>query len=100
MGKPLYIFFRALNFTDDDDRSHKSSEGCLALYLEAEFNAHPDQASHCNEDPELEPNREIQMLNDHQVIKTSHNSHSIRNLHKTFYTYQDYYVPDLKAKSN
>jgi hypothetical protein len=55
LNKPLYVFFRALNFTDDEDRGHKQSEGCLALYLEAEFNAHPEQAKHCNDDERLEP---------------------------------------------
>lgn len=36
LEKPLYIFFRALNFTDDGT-GHKANEGCLTLYMEAEF---------------------------------------------------------------
>lgn len=36
LADPLYIFFRALNFTDDG-AGHKAAEGCLALYMEAEF---------------------------------------------------------------
>jgi hypothetical protein len=37
LSRPLYIFFRALNFTDDDGEGHKAMDGCLALFLEAEF---------------------------------------------------------------
>lgn len=36
LNKNMYIFFRALNFTDDGT-GHKANEGCLTLYLEAEF---------------------------------------------------------------
>ena len=32
LEKPLYIFFRALNFTDDGT-GHKANEGCLTLYM-------------------------------------------------------------------
>jgi len=39
LEKPLYIFFRALNFTDEDGAGHKDREGCLALYIELEFKA-------------------------------------------------------------
>jgi len=34
----LYIFFRALNFTDDGS-GHEANEGCLSLYMEIEFSA-------------------------------------------------------------
>lgn len=37
LDAPLYIFFRALNFSDDGE-GHESSEGCLSLYMEIEFN--------------------------------------------------------------
>jgi len=38
LKKPLYIFFRALNFTDDGT-GHRANEGCLTLFLEAEYRA-------------------------------------------------------------
>ena len=37
VSRPLYVFFRALNFTDDDGEGHAAMDGCLALYLEVEF---------------------------------------------------------------
>lgn len=40
-SKPLYIFFRALNFTDNGAGTVK--EGCLSLYLEAEFRKSPGE---------------------------------------------------------
>jgi hypothetical protein len=52
IDQPLYIFVRALNFTDEDGSGHKSSDGCLALYFEIEYRA----SSHeCYNDPTLSP---------------------------------------------
>lgn len=39
VGKNLYVFFRALNFTDEDGANHRKSDGCLALFMEIEFRA-------------------------------------------------------------
>ena len=36
LSNPLFVFFRALNFTEGDN-GHKATEGCLAIYIEAEF---------------------------------------------------------------
>lgn len=36
VDKPLYVFFRALNFTDDGT-GHAAAEGCLTLFMEVEF---------------------------------------------------------------
>jgi len=58
LSKSLYIFFRALNFTDDGS-GHKAGEGCLTLYLEAEYRS---QRSECRDDPVLQPSEEIQAL--------------------------------------
>jgi hypothetical protein len=58
LKKPLYIFFRALNFSDDGS-GHRASEGCLTLFLEAEYRA---QRSECRHDPALSPSTEIQTL--------------------------------------
>jgi hypothetical protein len=49
LDKSLYIFFRALNFTDDGT-SHKAAEGCLSLYMEAEFR---QTMPSCRSDPHL-----------------------------------------------
>jgi len=39
LDKDLYVFVRALNFTDEDGINHKSSDGCLALFMEIEYRA-------------------------------------------------------------
>jgi hypothetical protein len=44
LWKPLYIFFRALNFTED--LNGDNTEGCLALYLEIEFRAASIECKH------------------------------------------------------
>jgi hypothetical protein len=46
--KPLYVFFRALNFTEGGGTQSGSSgrEGCLALYLEVEFQASSGDCGH------------------------------------------------------
>ena len=48
VGKNMYVFVRALNFTDEDGANHESSDGCLALFMEIEFRA---GKTHCNNDP-------------------------------------------------
>jgi len=48
-GHPVYVFFRALNFSDDGT-GHKAAEGCLTLFIEAEFR--PD-AGDCRHSPAL-----------------------------------------------
>lgn len=58
LHKPLYIFFRALNFSDDGS-GHRAREGCLTLFLEAEYMA---RKSECRHDPALPPASEIQTL--------------------------------------
>jgi len=55
LSNPLYVFFRALNFTDDGE-AHKAAEGCLAIYMEAEFRP---QASECKHNPALESSSAI-----------------------------------------
>ena len=55
LKKSLYIFFRALNFSDDGS-GHRAGEGCLTLFLEAEYRAH---RSECRHDPALSPSTEI-----------------------------------------
>lgn len=60
LHKPLYVFFRALNFTDDGS-GHHGREGCLALYLEAEFrSAVPDCGRHAS----LQPSSQVAVLKD------------------------------------
>lgn len=34
VDRPLYFFFRTLNFTED---GQSQTEGCISLYMEAEF---------------------------------------------------------------
>ena len=58
--KPLYVFFRALNFTDDGS-GHQGREGCLALYLEVEFQA---STGTCGNHPSLQPSSQIAVLKD------------------------------------
>lgn len=97
LEKPHYIFFRALNFTDDGT-SHKASEGCLTLYLEAEFRAQPTQ---CRHDPALNPSNDIQTLRIQNAgtstgfgWQSSAAGHSISDSSQTFFTYQDFYLPE------
>ena len=95
LWKPLYIFFRALNFTEDFDGDH--TEGCLALYLEIEFRS---AAYDCKHD-ENRQSTEIQILKDHSqasviaeaATDAKHSVHSITSARNTFFAYQDYYVP-------
>lgn len=58
LDKPLYIFFRALNFTDDGT-GHAAAEGCLTLYMEAEFK---QSMQSCRSDPHLQQSSDIQTL--------------------------------------
>jgi hypothetical protein len=58
--KPLYVFFRALNFTDDG-AGRQGREGCLALYLEVEFQA---SAGTCDNHPSPQPSSQIAVLKD------------------------------------
>ena len=60
LHKPLYVFFRALNFTDDG-AGHKASEGCLALYIEAEFR---EDSGKCKNNHALAPSTDIVNLGD------------------------------------
>jgi hypothetical protein len=95
LQKPLYIFFRALNFSDDGT-AHRANEGCLTLFLEAEFRAQP---GHCRHDPALSPSTEIQTLRIHDAAtgfgwQSSASGHSISDTSQTFFTYQDFYLPE------
>ena len=53
IGKPLYVFFRALNFTDTEGESHRDKAGCLTLYIESEFRT---QDNECGRYSQLQPN--------------------------------------------
>ena len=100
LSTPLYVFFRALNFTDDG-KAHKASEGCLALYVEAEFRP---QASECKHSEALAPSSNIQVLEDDNAAKVLAGAsaskgatgaeHSIFDPSITFFTYQDFYLPE------
>lgn len=60
LGRPLYVFFRALNFTDEGTNQGER-EGCLALYLEAEFKA---AGAECGRFPNLDSSTYITTLAD------------------------------------
>lgn len=52
--EPLYIFFRAVNFTDAETGAPSSdSKGCLSLFMEIEFRSIDYE---CHNDPQLQPN--------------------------------------------
>lgn len=55
VGKPLYIFFRALNFSEEG-QEHKSTEGCLTLFIEAEFRT---EMNDCNHHQLLKPSNDV-----------------------------------------
>lgn len=104
LSRPLYVFFRALNFTDDDGEGHKAADGCLALFLEAEFRSSP---SVCKHNPGLEAATEIKVLADQSQASvlaeaavevgrgkgTSGSEHSVTDPTSTFFAYQDFYLP-------
>jgi hypothetical protein len=54
VGHNLYIFFRALNFTDEEGANHRASDGCLALFLEIEYRA---AKASCFNDPQMRPDQ-------------------------------------------
>jgi hypothetical protein len=93
--KPLYVFFRALNFTEDLDGP--KTEGCLALYLEVEFRSFEYDCKH----DQNRQSTEIEILKDHSQASVvadaatdkKHSVHSITSAHDTFFAYQDYYIP-------
>ena len=96
----MFIFVRALNFTDEDGSGHRSSDGCLALYFEMEYRA----ASHeCFNDPVLVSQSIVELstvggsdqvdLGNGGVWHTEKVQHSINDPHDTFFAYQDFYVP-------
>jgi hypothetical protein len=73
LHRPLYVFFRALNFTDDG-ASQKASEGCLALFIEAEFR---EDSGKCKNNHALIASTDIVSLGDlsqEQVIKAGGNN--------------------------
>jgi len=98
LNRPLYVFFRALNFTDDG-AGHRASEGCLALFIEAEFR---EDSGKCKNNHALVPSTDIVSLGDlsqKQVILAGGNNagtqgaeHSITDPFNTFFTYQDFYL--------
>lgn len=99
VGKPLYIFFRALNFSEEG-QEHKSTEGCLTLFIEAEFRT---EMNDCNHHQLLKPSNDVQQLKETNLIqllgdknpdqRTIGQEYSIADPSQTFFTYQDYYVP-------
>jgi hypothetical protein len=94
LSRPLYIFFRALNFTDDEGAGHKAAEGCLSLYIEAEFRS---TSTKCKNSPALEPSSEIKILEGQSqasvlaeagTVKAATGSeHSITNPSNTFFAF-------------
>ena len=104
LSRPLYVFFRALNFTDDDGEGHKAADGCLALFLEAEFRSSP---STCKQNPVLEASSEIKVLADQSQASvlaeaavevgrgkgTTGSEHTVTDPTSTFFAYQDFYLP-------
>ena len=102
IDEPMYIFVRALNFTDEDGSGHRSSDGCLALYFEIEYRA----ASHeCFNDPILATSTEITQLStsggsdsydlgNDGVWHSPDLKHSIHDPHDIFFTYRDFYIKD------
>jgi len=95
---PLYIFFRALNFTDTAD-SASAKDGCLALYIEMEFRSSPVE---CQRSQSLKPNSQVNVLRERgqsQLVADAARSsgegavYSVQDASSTFFTYQDYYVP-------
>lgn len=106
VNRPLYVFFRALNFTDDGD-GRTAGEGCLTVFLEAEYRAEP---SKCLHDPALEPSRDIQVLHGQSETPDSpfsingwHSTktgHSISDPSSTFFTYQDFYLSESPGASS
>jgi len=81
LQRNLYIFFRALNYTDDGT-GHKAGEGCSTLYVEAEFR---QSEPVCRNDPNLHPSNEIKSLriSDNGLQST----HSINDPSQNFFTY-------------
>lgn len=97
-GNPLYVFFRALNFSDNG-ASHREREGCLALYMEIEFKPKKPE---CGRNPRLEPSTSIITIADQNqaaiLAEAARGTgvgtvHSVDDFSSTFFTYQDYYVP-------
>lgn len=98
--KPLYIFFRALNFSDDGT-GHRAAEGCMTLFLEAEYRA---RRSECLHDSELRPSTDIQTLRIQSPAQggppgfggwqSTTAGHSLTDSSQTFFTYQDFYLPE------
>lgn len=58
INKPLYVFFRALNFSSEEKTISKE-EGCLSLFIEAEFRSVASAGKYiiCKDDSELLPNK-------------------------------------------
>jgi hypothetical protein len=48
LEKQFYIFFRALNFTINDEEETKA-QGCLSLFIEAEFRPENLECKHNSE---------------------------------------------------
>jgi len=105
LSNPLYIFFRALNFTDDG-QGHKAAEGCLAIYMEAEFRP---QANECKHSPILESSSAIQTLADESPLSVLAAAskgkgaigaeHSITDPSNTFFAYQDFYLQESSDRA-
>lgn len=64
VGKSFYVFFRALNFTEE-----QGNEGCSTLFIEAEFAPFTPQCLH---NPELSPSTETIKLEDSQLKAVAH----------------------------
>lgn len=98
LQQPLYVFFRALNFTDDVS-GPAGREGCLAMYLEVEFQS---AGGECGRHPGLPPSSQITVLKDQSQAALVADAasgtgdgaaHSVTDFGSTFFTYQDYFVP-------
>jgi len=94
---PLYVFFRALNYTDNDE-AHRATEGCLALFIEAEFNP---IGTECLHNPAMTSSSSVEVLKDMshlaaggsaQLLKGT--DHSIKDPSSTFLAYKDYYIEE------
>lgn len=90
VGQNLYVFVRALNFTDEDGANHINSDGCLALFMEIEYRANKTA---CNNDPQLLPNtgqitglREESLTNSY-ITRQDFANHTVNDPRDTFFTY-------------